>query len=345
MKKVTAKHTVDRGAARFGAADPVVVCNSIAQAIPLSTLKKSNAILDLGQGCCGISRAIVQRLKDEAYMDHYDAIFKIHGVDNDRALVTKARRLGFLNSVLSDIDAYTPDMNFPVVVGNPPYQNADKTRKAANGRSANGSPLWAKFVRKGASLLAPGGYMSLLLPAAILTPGSRGMSGARHLTLLSVDFNREEFFNVSTDIAQVTWVNEKTDKPLRVNGLEYPRHLPIANVKTQEELELLQKIWSGKADWNYMDNRSHNKIEDKDNYLVIRRMYSGDSYVYNRGLDMTRFDKESLIGIHCTGEEMDHWITFLESDEGLFLRRVTNFAGNISAKHLQYVDPSVVSVR
>lgn len=340
MKKPNAVHTVTRSAARFGVPDPKAVCDLLADSVPSYVLKDATNILDLGQGCCGISRSVVKRIEREGYADQYEAMFRVRGVDNDFALVKKAQRLGFVNSVCTDIDDLDDTQLYELIVGNPPYQNPNKKNKAANSRSSNGSPLWAKFVKKGANLLAPGGCMSLLLPSAILNPGGRGMSGAKNLTLIAVKFGMEKHFNVSTDISLVTWMEgDRKDLPLMVNGLEYPRELPIANVQSQGELDLLKSLWSGSSGWKYMDNRGHHKINDKENYLVIRRMYSGDTYSYNRGLDMSKFDKESLVGLRCTEEESQKWISFFESDKGRFLRRVTNFAGNVSASHLKYVNP------
>jgi hypothetical protein len=235
------------------------------------------------------------------------------------------------------------NMKFDVIIGNPPYQNADKVKKAANSRSANGSPLWVKFIRKSTELLKPNGVLSLLVPSAVATPKSRGMSAAKGLMLQSVNFGMESYFNVGTQICHVSWVNNKVKVPLIVNGLQYPRELPIANVKSDLEMSTLRNIWSGQANWEYMDNRIHEKRQDKEQILVIRRMYSGTTFSYHMGLDMSKFDKESVVGLRCKdNDEAEAWMKFFDSPNGLFLREVTNYAGNISAAYLQPVNPATL---
>ena len=252
-------------------------------------------------------------------------------------------RLG-VNYVHTDFLDWNPSMQFDVIVGNPPYQNPNKGKKTANGRSSNGSPLWVKFIRKSTELLKEGGTLSLLIPSAVTTPNSRGMSAAKGMTLVDVKFNMNSYFGVGTDISRVTWVKSKVDAPLTVNGVDYPRHLPIANVADESEFNRLVNIWSGSSKWEYMDNRGHDKRQHKDDILVIRRMYSGSTFKYNEGLDMSKFDKESLVGLRCSSpEEMSLWVNFLNSDASKFIRRVTNYAGNISAAFLQPIDPTVLN--
>jgi hypothetical protein len=120
--------------------------------------------------------------------------------------------------------------------------------------------------------------------------------------------------------------------------------LPIANVGSQEELDRLCEIWSGNSPWKYMDNRAHKKRENLDKILVIRRMYSGKTFAYNMGLDLLKFDRESVVGLeNVTAEEAQQWATFFSSDDGKFLRKAINYAGNISAKFLQPVNPNIVN--
>jgi len=252
-------------------------------------------------------------------------------------------RLG-VNYVSADFLKWQPNMKFDVIIGNPPYQNPNKGKKAANGRSSNGSPLWVKFIKKSSELLKDGGTLSLLVPSAVTTPKSRGMNAAKGLTLSSVKFNMDAYFRVGTDISHVTWVKGEEDVPLMVNGLTYPRSLPIANVADPSEFNRLVSIWSGEANWEYMDNRGHHRRSNKEGTLVIRRMYSGDTFKYNVGLDMNKFDKESLVGIECSSDaEMEQWVNFLDSDASKFIRRVTNYAGNISAAFLRPVNPNVLN--
>jgi hypothetical protein len=272
-----------------------------------------------------------------------DMLPRLFGIERSIVYVNHAKwKLGLGGANLKVSSCYDPEVfgvKFDVIVGNPPYQNPDKTKKTANGRSANGTPLWAKFVEKTSSLLADGGYLALIIPAAVATPGGRGMKKARELSLKTIDFGIESFFNVKTNIALVSWVKSSETVLLKVNGVSYPSGLPIANVSNDGELQRLKQIWSGSSNWKYMDNRSHTKRADRENILVVRRMYSRNTFAWHWGLDLTKFDKESVIGLEGVSEsEAQKWGRFFDSEDGVFLRRVTNYAGNISAEFLRPID-------
>lgn len=327
---------------------PASVVTTMLSSIPEDMLLDCNTVVaDLAMGD-GSYLAEVARRRVANGASIEQAQSTLYGYEKSPVYLEAARKLNGLQhanlAILKpETDLNSLNMKFDVIIGNPPYQNADKVKKAANSRSANGSPLWVKFIRKSVELLKPDGVLSLLVPSAVATPKSRGMSAAKNLTLQSIDFGMESYFNVGTQICHVSWVNNKVDVPLVVNGLQYPRELPVANVKSEVDLSTLRKIWSGQAGWEYMDNRSHEKRGDKDKILVIRRMYSGSSFSYHMGLDMGKFDKESVVGLRCeTNDEAEAWMKFLDSPNGVFLREVTNYAGNISAAYLQPVNPTSV---
>jgi tRNA1(Val) A37 N6-methylase TrmN6 len=325
---------------------PSSVVTTLLSAVPeykLLDCKTVVADLAMGDGSylAEISR---RRVANGATIE--EAQKTLYGYEKSPVYLEAARKLNGLQHanlgiLRPDTDLDLLSMKFDVIIGNPPYQNSDKVKKAANSRSANGSPLWVKFIRKSVELLKPDGVLTLLVPSAVATPKSRGMSAAKTLTLRSVNFGMESYFNVGTQICHISWVNNKTNAPLRVNTLLYPRELPLADVKNKEELSTLMRVWSGQANWQYMDNRGHDKLDNKENILVVRRMYSGASYSYHMGLDMDRFDKESVVGLKCANStEAEKWTKFFDSEAGTFIRRVTNYAGNISAVHLQLINPA-----
>jgi len=158
MEKIRAKHNVNIDVARFGTVDPAELCELVAQSIPADVLKNAKRILDVGIGCGGIARAIVNRLVNELYVDWDDAILRVHGVDNNLALVNKAKRNGFVHTVCEDFLQWQPEMQFDVIVGNPPYQRPREVRNI-------GAPLWPEFLEKSMDLLCDGGYLGLVIPA------------------------------------------------------------------------------------------------------------------------------------------------------------------------------------
>ena len=165
MTSVKATHSVNRKEARFGCPDPLGMCELVVNSIPAEVLRNARNILDIGQGNCGISRALVKRMVEELDFDFYDAILRVVGVETDRALVNKAHRLGFIRTTHENFLSPQFDMQFDVIVGNPPYQCSEQ------GHSTYKS-LWPIFWAKSFELLAEGGVVSLITPATWCSPTS-----------------------------------------------------------------------------------------------------------------------------------------------------------------------------
>ena len=138
MKNIVSIHKPIQSGGKFGTPDPIEVCNLIADGIPVEILKSDKLILDVGIGCGGISRAIVKRMVNKLYINHYDAILRIHGVDNDLALVKGAKLNGFINTQLADFSTWQPDMYFAAIVGNPPYSDTENVKGATLGGCSKG---------------------------------------------------------------------------------------------------------------------------------------------------------------------------------------------------------------
>ena len=164
--RVTAKFNVNREKALFGEPDHPELCERIAAGIPEELLRYGR-ILDCSIGCGGIARAVVNRMVNELYIDHYDAILRVYGVDTNQALVNRARRLGFVNTVCADFLIWQPDMQFDVIVGNPPYQSPN-----TSGKKGVYKPLWPKFWSKAFALSTDDGYISFVGPASWCGPTS-----------------------------------------------------------------------------------------------------------------------------------------------------------------------------
>lgn len=159
-----AKFNVNREKALFGEPDHPDLCERIAAGIPEEILRHGR-ILDCSIGCGGIARAVVNRMVNTLYIDHYDAILRVYGVDTNRALVNRARRLGFVNTVCADFLEWNPQMKFDAIVGNPPYQGGDFGQKVYKS-------LWPKFWAKSFELAKDDGIVSLITPLTWCSPTS-----------------------------------------------------------------------------------------------------------------------------------------------------------------------------
>jgi predicted RNA methylase len=63
-----------------------------------------------------------------------------------------------VNYVNADFLSWKPEMQFDVIVGNPPYQKSREVRNI-------GAPLWPEFMEKSMNLLRDGGYLGFVIPA------------------------------------------------------------------------------------------------------------------------------------------------------------------------------------
>ena len=91
------------------------------------------------------------------------------------------RRFG-VNYVLADFLEWNPQMQFDVIVGNPPFQNG--------GNSA----FYTKFFAKLETLLAPGGYFSLISPSKAAAKFSKGYKELAKLGWNSVEYGVDSLF-------------------------------------------------------------------------------------------------------------------------------------------------------
>jgi hypothetical protein len=205
LAKVKAAHNVDRERATFGQPDPIEVCERVVSSIPADVLRKARRILDPAIGCCGIARAVVKRMVNELDIPFFDAILRVHGVDTDLALVKKARRLGFINTVHADFITWQPNMQFDVIIGNPPFQNG--------GNSA----FYTKFFAKLETLLVRGGYFSLISPSKAAAKFSKGYKELAKVGWNSVEYGVDSLF---PNIEQPMAIYSGSTADLRKSRLE-----------------------------------------------------------------------------------------------------------------------------
>ena len=96
---------------------------------------------------------------------------RLYGIERSVVYVNYARWKMGLEGVnfrtSNDYDLEVFDMQFDVIVGNPPYQRLREVRNI-------GAPLWPEFIEKGMSLLKSGGILDLLVPATWMNRKERG---------------------------------------------------------------------------------------------------------------------------------------------------------------------------
>jgi predicted RNA methylase len=224
--KNKACHNVDRSAARFGVADGPELCKLIADSIPVEVLRDAKHVLDVGSGCCGISKAIVNRLVKELDVPFYDAILRVHGVDIDLALVNKARRLGFIQTSCVDFLEWQPEMKFDVIVGNPPY-----------GKNAS---LAVKFLNKAAEY---SDHISFVLPRTFRKPSVLNRID-EHLHLVEDVDTPNETFGGTIITCRQKW-EKREEKRERIRT--YTQHPDLNFVSKAESNVFVGRVGAGPA--------------------------------------------------------------------------------------------------
>lgn len=172
---------------------------------PLALAQKQFECVDVSGTLCipgaGIGTYVVAALQagfkpesitavefDPAYFELGSAIYRRFGV----------------NYVLADFLTWQPDMQFDVIIGNPPYQKSKY------------SDFYVCFIKRSAELLREGGYFSMIAPAKGAQPFSRAQKPLEEIGWRKVEFGVESYFpNIGTVIAN--YVGVKGDAKMELD--------------------------------------------------------------------------------------------------------------------------------
>jgi hypothetical protein len=333
-----ATHFISRETAAFGQPDPSEVCDRVVASIPAATLRNATRILDPAIGCCGIARAVVKRLVNELDVPFFDATLRVYGVDTDLALVKKARRLGFINTVHADFLTWQPEMQFDVVIGNPPYQ----APKNANG--AKMPPLWKKFIKVGAQHLKDGGFLSYLVPSQVAKFHEEGkpspaLQKVPELGVSLIETGMERYFNVGSEITLISFVKGAQSDTVSVNGSDWNwAQNSWVPVKSEPELtSVLLKLFSytGRLPF-FIQSHSKELFVDPDKTLGCWGMNRGKNYGFI-GIDSLE-GKPRKVHLMCaefkTKKLRDTALMLFESPVYAFIKQMTMFGSDVSFKTL-----------
>ena len=216
---------------------PQKAIDGILSGIPESVLldcTKTVADLAMGDGSY-LAEVAKRRVANGATPE--EAQRTLYGFESSSVYLAAAKRLSGLQgaslAILKlDRDLDELDMKFDVIIGNPPYQDSSN--------AAKNNKLWMKFVFLGLKLLKDGGYVSLITPNSFvgrtLQPAKIRKLLSSDYSLISVNHNADEFFNVGVTICQ--WFAKKTKYEGVTQVIEGEK---VISIDLREELPLLEK--------------------------------------------------------------------------------------------------------
>jgi len=162
------------------------------------------------------------------------------------ALYTKVRSPD-ITTIHTDFLTWQTNMQFDVVIGNPPYSLPKGEKKLSDG-SRN---LAMMFVEKSTKLLKEGGFISFLTPPNFLKPTdsekpTKAFKSTAGLQIVSIKtgVQREWFPGIGTNIVYWTGIKSQTASTPTLNGQEWDlEKIPFIVDLTPAETKVFAKVW------------------------------------------------------------------------------------------------------
>jgi hypothetical protein len=237
-----------------------------------------------------------------------------------------------VNYVNADFLSWQPEMQFDVIVGNPPYNNEGKIKGS---KQTSGTSLWLKFLKKIPTLLVDGGWSSLVLPAAVGNVNSQGWRSLRNCRIEGLETGvGKKFFKVGTEISVITFSKSEPEASHVVNGVLVNRDLlPILPaVCDPVSLSIFTKICSQPVSMGW--NRDNWPVfeEKADGKCVVGMSFLDRSKVYNLQT-FEDLNQRSLKKVNICWAETDFpvdLIRLMQSQLISFYAQQTMLSGNLS---------------
>jgi len=321
---------------------PVSVVGKMFAAIPDSILLDCNRkIADLAMGD-GSYLAEVLRRRIANGASYEQAAATLYGYESSPVYLQAAAKLNSLHgsnlAILkpaTDLDDF--EMQFDVVIGNPPYQ----APKNANG-AKNAYPLWRRFIIKAQDLLKNGGYVSLLVPSQVAKFHEEGKSSpalqkTSSLCVTSVCTGMESYFNVGSEISLITFVKGQQSDTILLNGgvWDWKSRPWVPTSTLPSHLSLLNKLFMPKARIKFVPQHHRDDfIVDVNRSIGCWGMNRGKNYGM---MDLSLVDKRTvhmMVSEFESREEQQAALLLFASPVYQFLKKMLMFGSDVSFKTL-----------
>ena len=154
---------------------------------------KTTTFLDPCFGTGSFLKGVVLRLSANGHSTE-NINSRVFGFEiNNKMFNETKRKFRGINIVKQDFLNTDINMKFDVIVGNPPYQDSNKT-------SGKNSSLWTKFIIKADNLLNKDGYLLYITPLSWIAPTSAQKKQLKSVftenNLIYLDTSCKKYFNV-----------------------------------------------------------------------------------------------------------------------------------------------------
>ena len=197
-----------------------------------------------------------------------------------------------------------PKKKFGVVVGNPPYQSANKQNEKASRQV--GDKLWYQFMFRANEIVEDDGYVALVAPTQWMTGGIQWNKGRRGvikdifakyqlLHAKVADISEEYFKGIGINIGWTVWVKTKTwkkssfflanGKKMKVDFRTTSILSPIPEIESQN---VVKKVLVGDGTHRTFESQVYQNIQKKDEHgeTLVPTKTNLHSH-YNIGSDVT----------------------------------------------------------
>jgi hypothetical protein len=205
---------------------PIGLVCKILDKIPDEVWRNPNAtFLD---PCMGKGTFLLEIVRRLVYIYGYtedDAKSRVYGYDVRVKYINHLTRRGLKNVRHKDFLNEVINMEFDVVLGNPPYQSIEDNRKINGGINKK---LWMPFLYKSISLLKKNGFLGILVPTT-WAAGAKNPHTSDNIfqdiikkkNIISIDMNSGNYFNVGIGISTIILKNcDRSSEYIKINGVD-----------------------------------------------------------------------------------------------------------------------------